>query len=69
MRFFATSATALALSQGASAAFGLTSTSSRFIVDTDGGLVFEVNRYSPVTTSEFDIETDYFVDPTVTSQV
>lgn len=44
--FFTAFATVLALSQGANAAFGLTSTSSRFTVDTDGGLVFEVNRYS-----------------------
>ncbi|KAF2678739.1 polysaccharide lyase family 4 protein [Lentithecium fluviatile CBS 122367] len=51
MRFFVTSAIALALGQGANAAFGLTSTSSRYIVDTDGGLVFEVNRSNGDITS------------------
>jgi len=45
MRSIASIATALALGHGANAAFGLTSTSSRFVVDTDGGLVFEVNKY------------------------
>ena len=44
MRFRAPIAAALAFGQGACAAFGLTSTSSRFQVDTDAGLVFEVNR-------------------------
>ncbi|KAF2870633.1 Rhamnogalacturonase B, N-terminal-domain-containing protein [Massariosphaeria phaeospora] len=43
--------TALALTRGASAAFGLTSTSTRFKVDTDGGLVFEVNRSNGDITS------------------
>jgi len=36
----------LALVRGADAAFGLTSTSTRFKVDTDAGLVFEVNRFA-----------------------
>ena len=45
MRFIASIATALALGHGTNAAFGLTSTSSRFVIDTDGGLVFEVNKY------------------------
>lgn len=45
MHYLTYAATALAFGQGALAAFGLTSTSSRFKVDTDGGLVFEVNRY------------------------
>jgi hypothetical protein len=69
MRFFATSATALALSQSASAAFGLTSTSSRFIVNTDGGLVFEVNRYSLMTIAQLRVDINVRVDPTVTLQV
>jgi rhamnogalacturonan endolyase len=44
MRFLALIATALTFGQGTNAAFGLTSTSTRFKVDTDAGLVFEVNR-------------------------
>jgi rhamnogalacturonan endolyase len=44
MRLLALVATALIFVQGTHAAFGLTSTSTRFKVDTDAGLVFEVNR-------------------------
>ena len=45
MRFITSVLTTLAYCEGAIAAFGLTSTNARFIVDTDGGLVFEVNRH------------------------
>jgi rhamnogalacturonan endolyase len=38
-------ATLLALNQGANAAFGFTSTSKGFKVDTDGGLTFEINKF------------------------
>jgi hypothetical protein len=34
----------LALSQGANAAFGFTSTNKVFQVDTDGGLTFEIDK-------------------------
>ncbi|KAJ4364486.1 hypothetical protein N0V83_009080 [Neocucurbitaria cava] len=44
MGFIANIAAALAFSQGATAAFGFTSTSKGFSVDTDGGLVFEINK-------------------------
>jgi hypothetical protein len=44
MHFAASAATFLALGQGANAAFGLTSTTTGFKVDTDGGLIFEVNK-------------------------
>jgi rhamnogalacturonan endolyase len=45
MLFLLKAATVLALGQTAYAAFGLTSTSSKYTVDTDGGLVFDVSRY------------------------
>jgi rhamnogalacturonan endolyase len=45
MHFIDRLATALALCGGVNASFGLTSTSSKYTVNTDGGLVFEVNRY------------------------
>ncbi|KAF1954361.1 hypothetical protein CC80DRAFT_567565 [Byssothecium circinans] len=51
MKFLTSVASSLAIVQGAIAAFGLTSSSSRFIVDTDGGLVFEVNRSNGDITS------------------
>jgi rhamnogalacturonan endolyase len=38
-------AAVLALSQGANAAFGFTSTSKGFKVDTDGGLTFEIDKF------------------------
>ncbi|KAF9729195.1 rhamnogalacturonase B [Paraphaeosphaeria minitans] len=41
----------LALCGGVNAAFGLTSTSAKYTVDTDGGLVFEVNRSNGDITS------------------
>jgi hypothetical protein len=44
MRIAASAAALLALGHGANAAFGLTSTTIGFKVDTDGGLVFEVNK-------------------------
>ncbi|KAF2122537.1 Rhamnogalacturonase B, N-terminal-domain-containing protein [Lophiotrema nucula] len=44
MLFLKLAGIALAFAQEARAAFGLTSTSSRFVVDTDAGLVFEVDR-------------------------
>jgi rhamnogalacturonan endolyase len=46
MRNFVKVFTLLALGQNVDAAFGITSTSKGFKVDTDGGLVFEVNKYS-----------------------
>lgn len=46
MRFITSLLTTLAYCEGAIAAFGLTSTNARFIVDTDGDLVFEVNRHA-----------------------
>lgn len=39
-------ATVLSIGQGVSAAFGLTSTTAGYKVDTDGGLVFEINKYA-----------------------
>jgi hypothetical protein len=36
----------LALGGSVDAAFGVTSTTKGFKVDTDGGLVFEVNKFS-----------------------
>ncbi|KAH7128202.1 Rhamnogalacturonase B, N-terminal-domain-containing protein [Dendryphion nanum] len=51
MRISSLSVTSLALVQGVYAAFGLTSTSSRFKVDTAAGLVFEVNRANGDITS------------------
>lgn len=36
----------LSIGQGVSAAFGLTSTTTGYKVDTDGGLVFEINKYA-----------------------
>lgn len=44
MHIAAAVATLLALGHGANAAFELTSTTTGFKVDTDGGLVFEVNK-------------------------
>jgi hypothetical protein len=44
MPFLGHIASALALCQGAYAAFGLTSTSTTFTVDTDAGLVFTVTK-------------------------
>jgi rhamnogalacturonan endolyase len=35
----------LALGQGVNAAFGFTSTSTGYKVDTDGGLTFVINKY------------------------
>jgi rhamnogalacturonan endolyase len=45
MRVSTSIAAIAALSHGANAAFGLTSTTNGFKVDTDGGLVFEINKY------------------------
>jgi rhamnogalacturonan endolyase len=69
MRFFAASTATLALSQGAYAAFGLTSSSSRYIVDTDGGLVFEVNRCRSVIVSRLHFDVNHHPDPTATLRV
>jgi hypothetical protein len=49
MRIAANVALALALGQSAKAAFGFTSTSKGYSVDTDGGLVFEINKYTQFT--------------------
>lgn len=38
-------ATALAFSKGAFAAFGFTASGNGYSVDTDGGLVFQINKY------------------------
>ncbi|KAF2450358.1 polysaccharide lyase family 4 protein [Karstenula rhodostoma CBS 690.94] len=51
MYFLGRLATVWALCSGVNAAFGLTSTSSKYIVDTDGGLVFEANRSNGDITS------------------
>ena len=45
MRLIDYLATASAFYGGVNAAFGLLSTSAKYTVDTDGGLVFEVNRH------------------------
>jgi len=45
MRAVQSIASALAFGRCAFAAFGFTSTSKGYSVDTDGGLVFEVNKY------------------------
>lgn len=50
MRYLTYASTILALGWTALAEFGLLSTNARFIVDTDGGLVFEVNRCALETT-------------------
>lgn len=52
MGFIANIAAALAFSKGARAAFGYTSTSKGYSVDTDGGLVFEINKYVLATHRE-----------------
>ncbi|KAF2649921.1 polysaccharide lyase family 4 protein [Lophiostoma macrostomum CBS 122681] len=51
MRSFMRAAAGLAICQTCYAAFGLTSTSSRYTVDTDGGLVFQVSRSTGDITS------------------
>lgn len=45
MRTLIAAAAILTLGRGANAAFGFTSTSKSYKVDTDGGLIFEVNKY------------------------
>jgi rhamnogalacturonan endolyase len=45
MHIIANVAAALVMGQGAYAAFGFTSTSKGYKVDTDGGLTFEINKY------------------------
>jgi hypothetical protein len=65
MRFFLHATTGLSLCQGALAAFGLTSTSSTFKVDTDAGLVFEVKKYV-ASAGEGDIVTNPLVEPMAT---
>jgi hypothetical protein len=49
MRNFVSAVALLALGQSVHAAFGITSTSKGFKVDTDGGLVFEVNKYITIS--------------------
>ncbi|KAF1850576.1 polysaccharide lyase family 4 protein [Cucurbitaria berberidis CBS 394.84] len=51
MRSIANTAVALALGQVANAAFGFTTTSTGFSVDTDGGLVFQINKANGDLTS------------------
>jgi rhamnogalacturonan endolyase len=45
----------LALSQGASAAFGFTSTNKVFKVDTDGGLTFEIDKSVSISILRVDL--------------
>ncbi|KAF1968132.1 hypothetical protein BU23DRAFT_656875 [Bimuria novae-zelandiae CBS 107.79] len=51
MNFSTHAAAILALCERAYAAFGLTSTNAKFIIDTDGGLVFKVNKSNGDITS------------------
>ncbi|KAH5331056.1 rhamnogalacturonate lyase [Parastagonospora nodorum] len=51
MHLITSVATVLSIGQGVSAAFGLTSTTTGYKVDTDGGLVFEINKSTGDLTS------------------
>jgi hypothetical protein len=58
MHLITSVATVLSIGQGVSAAFGLTSTTTGYKVDTDGGLVFEINKYASHNVYNYHINAD-----------
>jgi rhamnogalacturonan endolyase len=53
-------ATVLSIGQGVSAAFGLTPTTTGYQVDTDGGLIFEINKYALQNIHAYHLNTNIY---------